>query len=132
MENQKKRKKRAKKVDATAYDNYVANVSNGLNPPSGEKRRKKKVDVDAYDQFLQESEPQQPRRARREKKVEAQSEQLKMDLNEAPKKRRRKEKEQAHPDEVREVKAPQPEDYDAYLLEEETDRRALGLQRGSG
>ena len=57
MENQEKtpRKKRAKKAGATDFDTYVANVSNGLNPPSTAKRRKKKPDVDAYDAFLQET-----------------------------------------------------------------------------
>lgn len=61
MENQEKtaRKKRAKKPSQADYDNYVANVSNGLNPPSqAKRRRKKKPDADAYDQFLQESEPE--------------------------------------------------------------------------
>ena len=48
--------RRRKKVDYSEYDAYVANVSNGLNPPSqAKRRRKKKPDVDAYDRFLEES-----------------------------------------------------------------------------
>ena len=46
--------RRRKKVDYSEYDAYVANVSNGLNPPSqAKRRRKKKPDVDAYDRFLE-------------------------------------------------------------------------------
>ena len=107
MENQKPRKKRAKKVDTTAYDNYVANVSGGMEPPTAAKRRrKKKVDTDAYDQYLAESEPQpvkseksESRRQRRERV----GEQVKMDLKPESK---------------------QPaEDYDDYLVRDDADEK---------
>ena len=87
MENQKPRKKRAKKVDTTAYDNYVANVSGGMEPPTAAKRRrKKKVDTDAYDQYLAESEPQPVKSEKAEKsesrrqRRERVGEQVKMDI----------------------------------------------------
>lgn len=62
--------RKRKKVDDSEYDTYVANVSNGLNPPSqAKRRRKKKPDTDAFDRFLEESEgaPMESRRSRRER-----------------------------------------------------------------
>lgn len=102
MENQEKtaRKKRTKKAAATDYDNYVANVSNGLNPPSSAKRRrKKKPDVDAYDAFLKEAgdvvdaEPEKPA-----KPLSANEDvtQLEMDIEAAKPPKRKKEPPKKH------------------------------------
>ena len=110
----KPRKKRAKKVDTQAYDEYVANVSNGLNPPSAAKRRRrKKADAQAYDEYLKDTEgtaaPEQATTSRRSRREQAEiAEQTVMDLDAAKPKKKR-----AH------AKKKSAEDYDAYLLRSE-------------
>lgn len=111
--------RRRKKANASDFDAYVANVSNGHNPPSqAKRRRKKKPDPDAYDRFLEESEPKQSRRSRRE-----QAEQLSMELDAPAPKPKKKAK---APRKV----AKRKDDYDAYLLELEASEELLPGEPG--
>lgn len=147
MENQEKitRKKRTKKVVQTDYDNYVANVSNGLNPPSSAKRRrKKKPDVDAYDAFLAETEGKvdaEPEKPVRPLSANEDVTQLEMDIVAAQKPKQKAEKPRkntgaalhANEDALQiqwemqqearakqaKKKPKQADDYDAYLLKAE-------------
>lgn len=140
MENQeKKRRSRKKKADHKAYDEYVANVSNGMNPPSAEKRRKRKKqqDPEAYDRYLQESEPEEVLRmaelqaeSRRSRRMRAEAEAEKAAEETAV--------QNAGPDAVQTEMALEtepaaeemPEDYDAYLLhEDEAEEEAVPERR---
>ena len=145
MDNQEKstRRKRAKKPSQADYDNYVANVSNGLNPPSqAKRRRKKKPDADAYDQFLQESEPEaashplhanedvvqlemdieeeKPAKKPAQKKKEPTGAALHANEDALQLEREMRQEKKHRPAKAAKPKQESAEDYDAYLLKAET------------
>lgn len=109
MEDKEKqpRKRRKKKQSHKAYDEYVANVSNGMNPPStAKRRRKKKIDTEAYDAYLEQTEPQAAQaeeepKSRRSRRAEREAVQMKMDMDGSG--------------------TGAQEDYDSYLQREDSD-----------
>lgn len=142
--------RRRKKVDYSEYDTYVANVSNGLNPPSPEKRRRKrKPDVDAYDRFLEESgdlpveggkpEAKRPRRAEGAQKRPPKDDSGDLpDRKEAPKRKsaraaeNRADAPKRRPSGAKKPTRPgrRSDDYDAYLLNLEASEALLPKEPG--